>query len=179
MLEEEVEILVQSLHQITADDDSIVIDKGEVCDNITVLIDKYEGEGAQKIEIFVKPGAHTVDNAADDRLNFLVEIVRRMADPFFDNAPSEFDIVVVMYQYLATILFDLQVDIRQGWLVVKSGTLGGSLADGAFNLFERLFSSVHRDLCCCIRRKINIRVRECQTFGRISCNNVCFFEKKT
>ena len=103
LVEERVEVFVESFHQVTVDDDGLVVSHIQLGDVLAVVVLQCEAVRLQYSEI-VYGVAHPLEDVSQQGGDFLIEIVVLVVYPLFHHAPRYFLVIVIKSQQLATVL---------------------------------------------------------------------------
>ena len=142
IVEECIKVLVETCHEVTADDDRVVIGQIKLGDRFLVVVFQYEVIGLQN--------AHVVDDlvvalqfvAQDDR-HRVIEILILVVDPLLDDATIDFLLFVVEGKQLAAVLRHAEMNVGEDARLFVGRKLLRDLSDGSLNLLDGLFRRFH------------------------------------
>ena len=128
MVEEVIQFVFESRHQVTAQNDSIVVGHIEFRHCFPVIIFEDKAVGLQDVEV-VDHGLHIVEYTSQDACHVMIKAVILVVDPFLNDTARDFIVVIIERNQFATVLVYTQMDVGYTVLIDARGTLVGNLFD--------------------------------------------------
>lgn len=142
IVEEGVEVLVEILHDVTAEDDCVVVGKIELSHLLLIIILQDDAERLEDAEI-IDGFRHLLQYAADHQCDGVKECLIRVIDPLINNDARDLVVIIIISEEITIIRIGTEMDIREHCRFLERREFLGYLIKKSFELLVCLLGSFH------------------------------------